>query len=495
MVRLAAGPELDRWSAMKAEMSRSGEDERLDGPRRPGLVLALLCSAQLMLILDVAVVNIALPSMQRDLGFSVGGLQWVISGYTLTFGGLLILGGRCGDAFGRVRLFQLGLAVFTISSLLGGLALAPWMLVGGRLLQGTGAALVAPNALALLATSFAEGPARNRALGVWGAASAAGGAVGILIGGPLTELTWRAVLLINVPIGVVAILAASRVLQESRQAAPPRLDVRGAALITLAVGALVYGLSSAATGGFADPDVLAALALSVVLTLVFLFVESRTPDPLVPLRTFRMRNLVAGNAVALLLFGVSVGTVYFLTLYLQDVLGYSALRTGLAFLPNAVVVGVVATLAGRMMGHIGVRPMLIASLATLAVGEALFIRIDTDSGYVGVVLGPILLNAIGLGGAFVSASVAATTGVNQQEQGLATSLFITAQQIGGAIGLAVLVATATRFISEVGDTHDTVIGFRWGFAGATAFAVAAIVVAATVFQPTGGSERGADSST
>lgn len=444
---------------MNRHLSGESEVSEARQPTGQGAILTLLCAAQLMLILDVSVVNIALPSMQEDLSFSTRNLQWVISGYALTFGGLLMLGGRCGDLFGRLRLFRLGLVVFTLASVLGGLAPTSGILIAGRLLQGAGAAIVAPAALSLLTTYFAEGAARNRALGAWGAASAAGGAVGILIGGPLTALSWRAVLLINIPIGIDAVIAAPRLLRESDDRTAPKLDIPGAALITAAIGALVYALSSA-TDGLTDATVLVGLAVSIVLLLAFVAVEARTEQPLVPLRVFAIRNLSGGDAISVLLFGIATGTAYLLTLYLQQVLDYSPLATGLAFLPHAAAVAVAATLAGRLVERIGVRALLAGSMS----------------------LPGLLVNAIGLGGAFVAASIAVTSGVAEHEQGIASGLFNTAQQVGAAVGLATLVAIAGATTIDAGGAGDIVTGYRWAFGGTAAFAAFALVIAILVIR-------------
>jgi EmrB/QacA subfamily drug resistance transporter len=411
----------------------------------------------------------------------------VIGAYALTFGSFLILGGRAGDLFGRRRTFRTGLAVFTLASLLGGTAQASWALVGGRVLQGVGAALVSPAALSILTTTFREGAARNRALGAWGAVSAVGGAVGVLVGGPLTGLSWRWVLLINVPIGLAAVLAAPRVVAESRDVTPRRLDLPGALLITGGLAALVYGLSAswAGSGGLGRPGALVPMAVGVALIGVFLAVEARAPQPLVPLRTFRMRNLSGGNLVSLLVLGVVTATTYFLTLYFQQVLGYSPVRTAFAFMPQILLIMVAANVVGRVIARVGVRTILAVSTAVMTVGTLLFLRLGADASYLAVLLPAMLVSALGAAAGMVGGSVAATSGLPPRDQGLASGLFNTAQQVGAALGLAILVAVANGHTADAGSSASVVAGYRWAFGGAAVFGLIAFAVTLLVIRRPG----------
>ncbi|MDQ3695318.1 MAG: DHA2 family efflux MFS transporter permease subunit [Chloroflexota bacterium] len=453
--------------------------------RRTWPVLALLCVAQLMLILDISVVTIALPSIQDALGFTPANLQWVIGGYALTFGGLLILGGRAGDLFGRRRLFQIGLVVFMAASLGGGLAQTDWQLIAARLVQGAGAAMVSPAALSLLTATFRDGEARNRALGLWGAVSAGGAAVGILLGGPLTELSWRWTLLINVPIGILTVLLAPRIVAESKERHPERLDIPGALLITAGLAALVYGLSTAATEGFGRADVIGVLAAALLLLVAFVGLQARSQHPLVPLGIFRQRNLAGGNVISLLLLAIITGQTFFLTLYLQQVLGFSPVITGFAFLPQTLVIMLVALLVGRLVGRVGLRTLMAAGMATPVVGAFLFGRIDSDSSYVAVVLPAMLVTSVGLAAVFVGSSIAATSGVPERQAGLAAALFNTTQQIGAAVGLAILVTIANSVTAGAGNPADVVAGFRAAFYAAGALAVVALVIALVMLRDPG----------
>ncbi|QBD82628.1 DHA2 family efflux MFS transporter permease subunit [Ktedonosporobacter rubrisoli] len=447
---------------------------------RSWLVLALLCSMQFILILDTAIVIVGLPSIQRELGFDSGTLQWVVTGYSLAFGGFLLLGSRASDLFGRRFCFWVGLIIFTLASLLGGIAQSQIMLVGGRLLQGLGAAIISPAALALLMKSFAEGRERNRALGVWGAASAGGGAAGIIVGSLLTELSWRWVFLVNVPIGIAAIVLVPLALSESRGRTQGRLDLPGALLITASLIGLVYGLSEAANKGFAEAGTLVPLVGGIGLLIVFLILERRTQEALIPLHIFRRRTLVGGNLVAMLMLAILSGETFFLTLYLQQVRGSSPLEAGLAFLPQTLLIMVFSNAAARLVSHLGMRKMLIGAMVLLAAGAFLFVRLGTEGDYLSVVLPATLLLALGLGGGFVAASIAATTGVGDSDQGLASGLFNTVQQVGAAVGIAVLVTVATAHTAHPGQRDSVVIGYHWAFIAATIFALVALLVALIV---------------
>ncbi|MCQ8835261.1 MFS transporter [Streptomyces malaysiensis] len=412
-------------------------------------VLWLACAAQFMVVLDVSVVNVALPSIQRALGFTGSGLQWVVGGYALVFAGFLLLGGRLADLYGRRRAFLWGLVLFCAASLVGGLATTPGILIGMRAVQGLGAAVLAPATLTLLTTTYAEGPSRTRALAIWTAVSSAGGAAGNLIGGVLTEsLSWRSILLVNVPIGAVAVLAAVRVLPADR----PRgggggLDVPGAVLATLGVSTLVYGVSRAEEHGWTGPETLAGLALGVLALAAFVLVEARFASaPLVPPCLVRLRPVWAGNTVMLLAGACFIPMWYFLSLYMQDALHYGALATGLGFLPHTLVGIATARLAPAAMRRTGSRGLIIASALLSATGFVWQSRIAEGSGYVDGLLGPAIVMSAGMGLLITPITTTVTSGIQPRDAGAASGLMNATRQIGGTIGLAALVtlaATAT----------------------------------------------------
>ena len=456
-----------------------------DPSGRRWLALALLCTAQFMVVLDVSIVNIALAAVQEDLGFSPENLQWIISGYALTFGGFLMLAGRAADLFGRRRFLRLGLALFTLASFVGGLAQTQAVLIGARVFQGLGAALVSPAALSLLTTLFPEGEERNRALGIWGAVAAAGAAAGLLLGGALTDqLGWEWVFFINVPVGAAAVLFAPSVLAESRDpGAVSRLDIPGAVTITGGLGVLVYALTQAERAGLASPRTLGLLALALGLLTVFVIVERRSIAPLVPLRIFRLRALTGANMVTLMLAAVIGAHGFFTSLYMQQVLGYSPLATGLAFLPLTLVVMVTANLAARVVGRTGPRHLLVIGLSMVGVGMLLLIRLPVQGTYVRDLLPNFLFVAVGLGVTIVAATVAATSGIPNAEQGVASGLINTSQQLGNALGLAILVSLAAARTAAVPDsgTFDALVtGFRWGSTAAAGFAFLGVLIALIV---------------
>jgi EmrB/QacA subfamily drug resistance transporter len=422
------------------------------GPRL-GLALVVIATAQLMVVLDATIVNVALPHIQRELGFSGSGLEWVVNAYALAFGGLLLLGGRAGDLLGRRKVFIAGLLVFSAASLAGGFATSQAWLLVARTVQGAGAAVTAATALALIATTFPEGPPRNRAMGVYSAMSVAGGAVGLLTGGLLTTyLSWRWVLFVNVPIGLAAAIAAPRVLVESpRQRG--RFDLPGAITGTGGIAALVYGLSNAATtpdgvSHWADPKVVASLAASVVLLAAFTVIEGRSENPLLPLRLLRDRDRTGANLVMVCVGAVFFGLFFFLTVFMQSVWGYSALKTGVAYLPLAAGILVSSGVAAQIVGRIGARPLLLAGTPAAAGGMYWLSRLSEHSSYAGAVLGPILVIAAGLGLLFVPATLIALSRVADEESGVAASLRNTGQQVGGAIGLAVLGTVAWTVVAN-----------------------------------------------
>jgi EmrB/QacA subfamily drug resistance transporter len=444
--------------------------------------LLLLCATQFILVLDVSVATVALPTIRDELGFSAEDLQWIITGYALTFGGFLLLGGRAADLLGRRRVFVAGLALFVAASLLAGLAQSAVMLVGARLLQGLGGALVSPAALSLLTTTFAEGPARNRAMGVWGAVAAGGGAAGLLLGGVLTELlSWRWVFLVNVPIGAAVLALAPRLLTESRSPDRSRIDVFGALLATGALLLLVFGLTSGEREGFGAPVTLLCLAVGVLLLVAFVAVERRTAHPLVPLGIFRRASLDGANIVFLAVSAVIAGMSFFGTLYLQGTLGFSPIETGLAFLPTTLTIMVVSAVVARVVDRTGPRALLAAGALLMLAGMLLLSRLSADGDYLADALPGFLLTALGLGLSFTTGMLAATAGIGEAEQGLASGLVNTSQQIGQALGLAVLATVAAAVTGGAeADPSALVDGWATAFLVGAAFALIALVAALTL---------------
>jgi EmrB/QacA subfamily drug resistance transporter len=434
-------------SVMQSTQSRAGAAAGAGagaGSRRLGVALFVIAAAQLMVVLDTAIVNVALPHMQRALGFSGTGLEWVITAYTLTFGGLMLLGGRAGDLLGRRKMFTAGLGLFTAASLAGGLATSQAWLIAARAAQGAGAAIVAPAALALITTTFPEGKPRNRAMGIYAAMSAAGGAVGLIAGGLLTSyVSWRWVLFVNVPIGLAIALAAPRTLTESPRQ-PGRFDLPGALTGTGAIAALVYGLASAAPGGsgggshWGDPKVIAALAGAAVLLAAFAAIEARGRHPLLPLRLLADRSRTGANLVMLCTGAGLFGMFFFLTLFLQQVWGYSALQAGLAYLPMTAAIGITSGAAAQLTARAGARPAIAAGTVAFGGGLYWLSRLGVHGSYLHTILGPTLVIGAGLGLLFVPLTVVAMAKVADTESGVAASLRNTSQQAGGSIGLAVL---------------------------------------------------------
>jgi EmrB/QacA subfamily drug resistance transporter len=412
--------------------------------KRNGLALALLCTVQFMVVLDVAIVNVALPSIQTDLGFSQENLQWVISAYALLFGGFLLLGGRAADLLGRRRVFLAGLVVFSFASLLSGLAWSEGALIGSRALQGLGSAIISPAALSILTTTFAEGGERNKALGAWGAVGAFGAVAGVLLGGVLTELlSWEWIFYVNVPVGIGAFVLTPLLLSESRDAQAQSFDLPGAGLVTGGLVVLVYALTQANDYGWGSTESIGFFAASAFLLGAFVAWEARTRDPLMPFSIFRLRTLVGANVA-----GVVLGTVIFsmflmLTLYMQQVLDYSPLGTGVAYLAVAGTTIVWSAVAANLVTRVGVKPVLVAGMVFLTAGLAYFTQVSVGGSYLGDLLPGFLLIAIGMGFSFVPISIAALAGVEPSEAGLASGLINTSQQIGGALGIAALSAIAT----------------------------------------------------
>jgi EmrB/QacA subfamily drug resistance transporter len=404
----------------------------------PGIALAVIAACQLMVVLDATIVNIALPHIQNALEFSTTDLTWVVSAYTLTFGGLLLLGGRAGDILGRRRVFMTGILLFTAASLLGGLAQEPWQLMAARALQGVGGAIASPTSLALITTTFPEGPERNRAFGVFAAVSAGGGAVGLLAGGMLTEwLDWRWVLFVNVPIGLLIAVLAPMYISESERH-PGRFDVAGALTSTLGMASLVYGFIRAAEEGWRDSLTLGSFGAAVVLLLLFGFVEMRAKEPITPLRMFADRNRSGTYVIMLSLAAAMFGMFFYIVLFVQNVLSYSPISAGVAFLPVTVAIVTGAGLSQRFLPVLGPKPFMVVGSSLVALGLGWLTFISPDSSYVGGILGPMLLFGFGMGLNFVTLTLTAVSGVSSHEAGAASGLLNATQQVGGSLGLSIL---------------------------------------------------------
>jgi EmrB/QacA subfamily drug resistance transporter len=423
--------------------------------RKRWFALALIVAAQFMVVLDVAIVNVALPSIKTDLHFSQDSLQWVITAYAILFGGVLLLGGRLADLLGRRRLFIAGIVLFTVSSLLDGLAWSEGSLIGFRSLQGLGAALLSPAALSILTTTFAEGRERNLALGVWGAASGSGAAAGVLLGGALTSaFSWSWIFFINVPAGLIVLALTPVLLRESRGGLEHRyFDTAGAASITGGLMLLVYAMTRATQHGWGTAETIGLLAASAALIGAFLVIELRSKAPLLPLRIFRLRTLTASNASGALLAGAMFAQFFLLTLYMQQVLHYSAIQTGVAYVALTLTVIGFSGVAQALATRLGVRPLLSVGMLLAAVGLVLYARLPVDGHYFWDLFPAFLLSGVGLALAFVSMSIGALAGVGESEAGVASGLFNTSQQIGGAIGVAVAATIATTFSSRYVDGH------------------------------------------
>jgi len=442
-------------------------------------VLALVAVAQFMVVLDATVVNVALPTIKGDVGFSEQSLSWVLNAYTLIFGGFLLLGGRLADGLGRRRLFMAGIALFAGASLICGVSQSEGMLLAARGLQGLGGALVSPAALSIILTTFAEGSERNRALAVWGAIAGAGGAVGLLLGGVIVELlSWRWVFFINVPIGAAVLALAPRIVPESRAETGRSggYDAEGAVAITLGTIALVFTLIKADTWGWTSARTLAGFAVAALLIAAFLVIERRQSEPLVPLRIFSNRSLAAADATMLVVAAALFGVFFFCTLYLQQVLGYSALKTGVAYLPLSLSIIVASGIASRFVDRFTPKPVLATGLLTSTVGFVLLTRVSGHGDYASHVLPAMLVLGTGLGMSFVPITIAATNGVAAADSGLASGLLNTTQQVGGSLGLAILSSVAnSRTASAVAGGTPLPAALTHGFKGA--FLVAAILCA------------------
>ena len=455
-------------------------------PRNLNLALVVIALAQLMVVLDVAIVNVALPSIQRELNFAATDLEWVVNAYAIAFGGLLLLGGRTGDTFGRRRMFIIGALMFTAGSMAGGLATSSTFLIAARAAQGVGAAILAPTALSLLAATFPQGAQRNRALGVYSAVSAGGGGIGLLMGGVITNyLSWRWIMFVNVPIGLLLAFAAPRVLIRG-EGKPGRLDLPGALTVTAGVSLLVYGLARVATHDWSDNVTRAVLAIAVTLLVTFVALESRGRHPLMPLRIFANRNRSGAYGLSLAIGAALSGMLFLLTLFLQNVLGFSPLQAGFAFLPTALGVVVGAGLTSRVIGRVGPRVPMTTGALLAATGMFWLSAVTVHANYFADVLGPLVVLAIGLGMAFVSTSVTAISGVQPNESGLASALLNVGRQLGGSLGIAIMgtiATTVTRNQLATGPfTHAAVnraltTGFSAAFEIAGLIALAGFVTA------------------
>jgi EmrB/QacA subfamily drug resistance transporter len=462
-------------------------------PERRWSALALIVTAQFMVILDVAIVNVALPSIKLDLNFSQANLQWVISAYAIMFGGVLLLGGRLADLLGRRRLFVAGLALFAASSLLCGLAWSEGSLIAFRAVQGLGGALLAPAALSLLMMTFAEGRERNLALGIYGAASGSGAAAGVLLGGVLTSyLSWSWIFFINVPVGIAAIVLAPLLLRESRADLEHRhFDVAGAGTVTAGLMVLVYALTRATTDGWSSVTTVALLSASAALLLAFILIELRSRSPLLPLRIFRLRTLAAANMTMAIVGAVAFSEFFVLTLYLQDVLHYSAVESGVAFAGFALSVVVTSNLAQAVVGRFGVRATLAGGLLMSAASVAYLTRLPVHGSYFWDLFPAFVLGGAGMGFSFVPVTIAGLSGVERADAGVASGLINTSRQIGGAIGIAAVSTIAATSTGNYVGTHAGVTassgvaldhGFQTALYVLTGLLVAGAVIAIAFVQ-------------
>ncbi|GGY75769.1 MFS transporter [Streptomyces omiyaensis] len=476
-----------------------------------GIALFVIASCQLMVVLDITIVNIALPHIQSALDFSTTSLSWVVNAYTLTFGGLLLLGGRAGDILGRRRVFIFGVLLFGLASLFCGLAQSEWQLLAARALQGVGGAIASPTSLSLITTTFDEGPERNRAFGVFAGVSAGGGAIGLVAGGMLVEwLDWRWIFFVNVPIALLIAFLTPRHVKESERH-PGHFDLLGALTSTLGMVALVYGFIRAAQEGWRDPYTIGSFCAAVVLLVLFVFVERRSQQPITPLHMFADRNRSGTYVIMLCLAAAIFGMFFFLTLFVQQVLGFSPLEAGLAFLPVSAIIAVGAGLTSNLLPRYGPKPFMVTGSVLTAVGLSWLTLTDVHSTYVGSILGPILVFGLGMGLMFVSLTIMALSGVEPRESGAASGLLNAMQQVGGSLGLSILVTvfgTASRneaetqvpdFLSQAGPLEkarfaetgqlpppwaDQVLtsGVSAGFVTAAIFAVVSALVAVIVIK-------------
>jgi EmrB/QacA subfamily drug resistance transporter len=461
---------------------------RADRETNRWFVLVLVCLAQFMVILDATIVNVALPSIQRELHFSAADLQWVINSYTLTFGGFLLLGGRAADIVGRRRLFVAGTLLFTAASLVNGLSNSSEMLIIARGVQGLGAALVSPAALSIITTTFPEGADRQKALGVWSAIAAGGGAIGLLLGGILTDqLSWEWIFFVNVPVGLVAAALSWRYIPESRMAGRSGFDVAGAVSVTAGLIVLVYAIVKAQAFGWGSARTLGLGAVALALLAIFYVIERRSHAPLVRLSIFRVRSLTGANLALVVVAGGLFAMFFFASLYVQEILGYNPLKAGLAFLPVSFMIAIGAGLAQQLVRKVGVLPVTVFGMVLATAGLFYLSRVPADGSYASDLLPGLLLMSFGMGNTFVPITLIATTNVSAEDAGLASGLFNTSQQVGGALGLAVLSTFAadktTRVLGELGHAPSPadrasalVDGFHVAFTGGALLLLAGLLV-------------------
>jgi EmrB/QacA subfamily drug resistance transporter len=444
--------------------------------------LAVLGIAYLMVVLDVSIVNVALPSIQTDLNFSPENLQWVISGYALTFGGLLLLGGRIGDLLGRRRLFMIGLGLFAVTSLVAALSVSSGMLIAARLLQGAAGAILSPSVFSIVSVTFEEGAERNKALGILGGIAGSGAAIGVLAGGVLTEYAgWEWIFLVNVPIGIATLFFVPRYVRESRATNLTRhFDAAGATTVTAGLMFLVYGLTQSTNNGWTSGKTIGTLTAAAVLIAAFLFIEARSRSPLVPLSFFRKRTPTGANIIGFGLGTIIFGVFFMLSLYMQQVLGYSAMQTGVGYLAVALTAVAAAGASQALVTRLGVKPVLMTGMVLLGLGLAFFSQVSVGGSYVSDLLPGFLLIGVGMGFSFVPISIAALAGITSTEAGLASGLINTSQQIGGALGIAILATVSTTRTDNLlanGTERAAALtgGFSIAFWVAAAFAVVSLI--------------------
>jgi EmrB/QacA subfamily drug resistance transporter len=444
--------------------------------------LILLCVAMFVVVLDASIVNVALPSIGRGLHFSEQNLPWIVNAYVITFGGFLLLGGRAADLLGRRRVFMTGLLVVAVASLAAGFASTQGQLIAARAAQGLGAAIISPSALSIVTTMFKDGAERNKALAAWGAVAGSAGAAGVLLGGILTDtLGWQWVLWVNVPVSLIALAFTPGLIPESRSETTTRhFDAAGAITVTAGLSLLAYALLDASNAGWGSAKTVGLLGTAAILLGAFVVIEQRSVAPLVPFRIFRLRTLTGANVAGLLLGASLFSMFFFISLYMQQVLRYSPIHAGLSYLPLAITIIVAAGLGGQLVTRFGFKPILAIGMLLVALGLVWFSRVTVGGGFISDILGPSLLAALGLGFAFVTSTIAAVSGVKEQEQGLASGLINTSQQIGGALGLAVLstIATSrTRDLLSSGSSlpHALTDGFQAAFLGGATLAALGFV--------------------
>lgn len=461
-------------------LTSSSETVQTRKPSSPWLVLVIACLAQFMVVLDATVVNVALPSIQHGLHFSASNLPWVVNGYTLIFGGFLLLGGRAADLVGRKRLFIAGVILFSAASLLNGLAQSSLMLVLGRGLQGLGGALVSPAALSIITTTFTDQDERTKALGIWSAIAAGGGAAGLMLGGVLTDLaSWRWVFFVNVPVGVVSVAMALRYIVESRvEMARRSFDLAGAITVTGGLVVLVYAIIKAQSFGWGSARTIGLGALAFVLLAAFIAIERRSPAPLMRLSIFRIRTIAVADTVLLLVASGLFGMFYFASLYVQEILGYSPLKAGFAFVPVAVGIAVGAGISQQLIRRIGVRSVSLAGVTLATLGMLVLTQLPVHGHYVTNLLSGLVPMSIGMGLVFVPITLLATSGVRDEDSGLASGLFNTSQQVGGSLGLAILSTLAASQTASLLSSHSATLVAAKVSGYHVAFLAAAVMLAA-----------------